>query len=194
MLNIRKFAQIVILLIVGGLSLVLAGGLLKGKIVKKSQEAPQPESSQSEMKLTDIEFTEMEQGKQFWTLRASEAVYFHDRQMTKLKSVHLTFHLENDEGEVILESSEGVLYSGTKNIELRKDVRATLPRGYVLLTDSADYDHLRRMVSSESAIRVFGPGGEVDGSKWEYQIGSRTAHLAKVKASLIMSKLRLGKN
>ncbi len=193
MLDLRKFAQIIILLIVGGLVLVLAGGLLKGKSVKKSMEAPQPESAQSEMKLTDIEFTEMEKGKQFWTLRASEAIYFHDRQITKLKSVHLTFHLENDEGEVILESNEGVLHAGTKNIELRNNVRATLPRGYVLLTDSADYDHLRRKVSSESSIRVFGPGGEVNGNKWDYEIGSRTAFLAKVKASLIMSKLQIGK-
>lgn len=194
MVDLRKFAQIVIILIVGGLSLVLAGGLLKGKSIKKSQEAPQSDSAQSEMKLTDIEFTEMEKGKQFWTLKASEAVYYHDRQVTHLKSVHLTFHLDNDEGQVILVSREGILHAGTKNIELRDDVRATLPRGYTLTTDSADYDHQRRTVSADCAIRVYGPAGDIDGKKWEYQIGSRTASLAGVRASLVLSKLKLGKD
>ena len=193
MVNYRKFAQVVIILIVGGLSLVLAGGLWKGKGAKKSHDAPRTDPSHSEMKLTDIEFTEMEQGKRFWTLRASEATFRHDEQVTYLKSVHLTFHLENDEGEVILESRDGVLHAGTKNIELRNDVRAGLPRGYTISTNKADYDHQRRTVSSDDAIRVFGPAGEIDGKRWAYTISTKTASLVGVKAMLVGAKIRLDK-
>ncbi|MFZ2447022.1 MAG: LPS export ABC transporter periplasmic protein LptC [Syntrophobacteraceae bacterium] len=193
MFNSRRIAQVVIILIVAGFSLLLAAGLWKGKERKGKQEAPQAPASHTEMKLTDIEFTEMEQGKRLWTLRASEASYFHDQQKTYLKSVHLTFYLENDEGEIHLESSDGVLHAGTKSIELRKDIRVNLPRGYVMTTDKADYDHQRRVVSSDHAIRLTGPGADIQGKRWEYRMTDSAASLVGVKASLVGAKLRLEK-
>jgi len=111
----RKIVQVLVVLIIGSLSLLLAAGVWKGKTQKK-QEVPEAAPVDAEMKLTDMEFTEMQQGRKFWTLHASEAQYFQDQQKTLLKAVQVTFFIEKTGEEVCIESREGILYAGTKNI------------------------------------------------------------------------------
>jgi LPS export ABC transporter protein LptC len=89
-----------------------------------------------------------------------------------LKSVHLTFFLE-DGGEAYLESKEGALHAGTKDIELWNEVRATFPRGYALQSDRAYYEHQKSLVMSEAPIQVTGPEFILTGQRWEYRIPER---------------------
>ena len=125
-----KLAQFFVVVVIVGLSLVLAAGIWKGKSRQVQQEVQQDSPADAEMKLTDMEFTEMQEGKRFWTLRASEAKYFQDQQKTLLQAVRLTFYTEKGE-EIHVQSREGVLHTETKDIELMGDVRAELPNEYV---------------------------------------------------------------
>lgn len=138
----------------------------------KSVEAPD-----SQMTLSGIEFTEIEQDQKRWTLRASEARYLSPEQKTELKDVHLVFHLK-DGKEIHLESREGVIYAGTKNIELRGAVRAMLPRDYQVTTEQASYNHEMKTISSESAVQADGPEVAMVGGRWEYQISEERATIA----------------
>lgn len=181
----RKFVQGFVLLIALGVTSVLVFGVWRGKTQQERQPAPVVEATDAEMKLTDMEFTEMQQGKRFWTLWASEAKYFQGQQKTALTSVRLTFYLESGE-EIHLESREGVLYAGSKNIELWDSVRATLPRGYELTTERAAYDHQQRLISSDTAIRLTGSDVDVQGTRWRYRIPDRHALIeGGVRASLV---------
>jgi LPS export ABC transporter protein LptC len=192
MVHFRKIVQILIALIIVGLSLALAAGMWRGKSQKVKEVAP-PETCapDAEMKLTDMEFTETQQGKRFWTLCASEAKYFQEQQRTALKTVHLTFHLEKDQ-EIQVESKEGIMYAGTKNIELRDSVRAILPDGYVMTMDRAFYDHQKNLVSSDVPIHISGPGVELEGNTLEYKIPDHVATLSGgVKASLVGAEIKI---
>ncbi len=192
--NSRKIAQILIILIIGSLSLLLVGGVWKGKSQNNRPQAPDTSSTDAEMKLTDMEFTEMQHGKRFWTLSASEAKYFQDQQKTLLKAVHLTFYLEKTGEEIHLTSNEGVLYAGTKNIELKGAVHAALPRDYEVNMDKALYDHQKKLIWSDEAVQISGPGLDLEGGQWEYRIPDHVASLGGgIKASLVGAQLRIDK-
>ncbi len=192
-INPRKIAQGGIVLLVSGLSIALAFGIWKGKAARTTHESQRPPVADSEMKLTEMEFTEMEQGKRFWTLHASEATYLHDQQKTILNSVHLVFYLKNGQ-EIQLESKKGILHAGTKKIELRDAVQVALPRGYVLTSDEADYDHQDRVITSDHPIHLSGPGAEMDGRTWSYRLKDQSGSVSGgVTASLVGARLKLDK-
>jgi LPS export ABC transporter protein LptC len=189
-----KLAQFFVIMVIVALILVLAAGIWKGKSRQTQQNAQQACPSDAEMKLTDMEFTEMQEGKRFWTLCASEAKYFQDQQKTLLQAVRLTLYLEKTGEEIHLESREGVLHAGTKDIDLSGNIRVALPREYVLTTEKAHYTHSNRMVESDDPVHISGPGLELDGNRWKYRIADHVAKVdGKVTASLIVSNLRIEK-
>ncbi len=187
-----KIAQILILLVIFGLSLILVGGVWKGKAQKNQREVPEAAAPDAEMKLTNMEFTEMQHGQKFWTLSASEARYFQDQQRTLLTGVHLTFYLDKDGEEIHVTSREGILYAGTKNIELSGEVHSSLPREYVVDMEKAVYEHQKRTIWSDTPVRISGPGLELEARNWEYRIPIHTAFLGGgIKASLVGAKLAI---
>jgi LPS export ABC transporter protein LptC len=184
-LNSRKVVRMLLLLIVLGASGVLVSAVWKGVMRKDQQLEQASEPAEAEMKLTDMEYIEMQEGRRLWALKASEATYNQEDQKTVLKSVHLTFFLE-DGDKAYLESEDGALYAGTKNIELWNDVRADFPRGYSLLSDRAYYEHQKNLVTSEAPIRVTGPEFTLTGQRWEYRIPERKGMVeGDVRASFV---------
>ncbi|SPF44028.1 conserved exported hypothetical protein [Syntrophobacter sp. SbD1] len=189
-----KLAQFFVIMVIVALSLVLAAGIWKGKSRPVQQVAQQAPPSDAEMKLKDMEFTEMQEGRKFWTLWASEAKYFQDQQKTLLLAVRLTFYQDQSNEEIHLESREGVLYAGTKDIELSGDIRVTLPHNYVMTTEKAHYVHSNKIVESDTPVHVTGPGLTLDGDGWKYQIADHVANVfGKVTASLVVGDLRVEK-
>ncbi len=194
MISKGKLAQFFIIMIVVALSLVLAAGIWKGKSRQVQQDAQQTCPADAEMKLTDMEFTEMQEGKRFWTLCATEAKYFQEQQKTLLQAVRLTFYLEKTGEEIHLVSREGVLHAGTKDIDLSGDIRVALPREYMLTTQTAHYTHSNRIVESDDPVHLSGPGLELDGDRWKYRIADHVAKVdGKVTASLVVNNLRIEK-
>jgi len=183
----RNFVQSVILVLVLGLSVVLSVEIWKGKFQSGERVVAADGATgaaEAEMKLTDMEYTEMQGGRRLWTIKASEAKYFQEEQKTVLKSVLLTLFLKEGD-EIHLESQQGILYAGTKNIELWDSVHAMLPQGYELLTERAFYEHERETISSETGIRILGPDLELQGDRWHYRIPEHRAVLeGGIKASL----------
>lgn len=164
-----KLIRVFLLIIVVGTSGLLGYAVWKGAALKEQRLDQAGEPSEAAMKLTDMEYIEMQEGRRLWSLRASEATYHQAEQKTLLKAVHLTFFME-DGGEAYLESREGALFAESRDIELWNDVRASFPRGYELLTERAYYEHGQRLIRSGEPIRVTGPELDLTGSRWEYRI------------------------
>jgi len=167
-----RLIRVLLLLVVLGTGGLLVHAVWKGAALKERRSEGVSEPVEAEMKLTDMEYIEMQEGRRLWSLRASEATYHQAEQKTLLKSVHLTFFMD-DGGEARLESRDGVIFAETRDIELWNDVRASFPRGYELSTERAYYEHGRRVVRSEESIRVKGPELDLTGSRWEYRIPER---------------------
>jgi LPS export ABC transporter protein LptC len=189
-----KVAQFLVIIVIVGLCLVLVAGIWKGKSRPAQQESQEACPADAEMKLTDMEFTEMQEGKRFWTLCATEAKYFQDQQKTLLQAVRLTFYMDKTDEVIHVTSREGTLHAGTKDIELRGDVHTELPRDYVVTTETAHYIHKDRIVESSDPVHISGPGLELDGTGWEYKMADHIAKVGgKVKASLVVDNLRIEK-
>lgn len=194
MISRGKLAQVFILLIIVTISVILAAGIWRKKAQPVAEKTKHAASTGEEMKLKDMKFTEMQEGKKYWTLNASEAKYFQDDQKTLLQNVHLIFYLDKAGGELQLTSNQGVLYAGTKNIDLQGDIRVKLPRDYVVTMQTAHYSHGRKIVDSKDPVHLSGPGLTLDGGRWEYRIDDHIAEVAgKVSASLVLGDLRVEK-
>jgi LPS export ABC transporter protein LptC len=170
----KKLLQSLALAVALGLTLVFIFGVWKGRTQKELQGVQTTDKSDAEMKLSDMEFTELQEGKRLWTIRAAEAKYFQEEQKTLLTEVHITFFLENGE-EIQLTSQEGALHPGTKNIELWNAVQAVLPRGYRLSTERVFYDHQKQTLASDTQVKLAGPDVQLEGKVWEYRISENKA-------------------
>lgn len=194
MISRGKLVQVFILLIIVSISVILAVGIWRKKVEPVPGETKHVASTEEEMKLKDMKFTEMQEGKRYWTLHASEAKYFQDDQKTLLQDVHLTFYLDKADGQLLLTSREGVLYAGTKDIDLKGDIRVMLPRDYVATMQTAHYSHGKKIVESGDPVHLSGPGLTLDGNMWTYKISDHIAEVdGKVTASLVLGDLRIGK-
>ncbi|NLI31996.1 MAG: LPS export ABC transporter periplasmic protein LptC [Deltaproteobacteria bacterium] len=184
-LSLRRVVQGAVLAVALGLCLLMIQGIWKGKKQKDQQQAVTVrEPGDAEMKLTDMEYTEMQEGRKFWTLRASEAKYFQSEQKTLLSAVQLIFYLEEGD-EIRLESREGSLHAGTKDIELWNAVRVILPRGYKISTERAFYEQQKQSIFSDVMVRLDGPDVLLEGNRWEYRIPEHRAILdGGVRASM----------
>lgn len=182
--------RVLLLLVVLGVSGILVSAVWKGTARKEQRLEKVSEPADAEMKLTDMEYIEMQEGKRLWALKASEATYNQAERKTALKAVHLTFFLD-DGSEAYLESRDGALYAGTKNIELWNDVRATFPRGYELASDRAYYEHQRKVLTSDAPIQVKGPEFNLSGQRWEFHIPERTGMVeGNVRARVVFLPVR----
>lgn len=165
----KRVLQVGLLILALGLATIFGYGLWRGRSHEQAAGPADAPSTTAEMKLTDMEYTEMQQGRQLWTLTASEADYFQSEQKTALKNVKLTLYLA-DNRRVFLESVQGSLYAGSKNIELWDSVKAQLPDGYEVTTERAVYEHQAQTIGSREEICLKGPDVEIKGRQWQYHI------------------------
>lgn len=183
----RKLARSFILLVVVAMAGMLVMAVLKGTSQKEQRSGGGSEPSDAEMKLSQMEYVEMQEGKKFYVLKAAEARYFQAQQKTVLKAVHLTFFMDSGE-EAYLTSEEGIFYSATKNIELLRSVEATMPGGYKLMSDKAVYDHEKKTLFSETPVKLLGQDIELDGGNWRFLVPERKGIVdGGVRAKVVFS-------
>jgi LPS export ABC transporter protein LptC len=182
----------IVMLLGLGLSVGLITIYVKGREpASRVETAPMVESA-GEMVLTNIEFTEIEQEKRKWTLKATQARYFQEGQKTELEDVHLVLYMSSGD-EVELRSETGILHAGSKDIELVGQVHALIAHSYQVNTDYAYYNHKEQKIHSDSSIHVEGPELLLDGGRWQYQVGQQQGTVdGDIKARLIFTPRMLG--
>ncbi|MDR3567567.1 MAG: LPS export ABC transporter periplasmic protein LptC [Syntrophobacteraceae bacterium] len=194
MVSRGKLAQVFILLLVVTVSVILAAAIWRKKAQPVQKPSKPVAAATEEVKLKDMKFTEMQEGKKYWTLQASEAKYFQDEQKTTLQNVHLTFYVDKTGKQLQLTSREGTLYAGTKDIDLKGDIRVGLPNDYVATMQTAHYIHGKKLVESSDPVHLSGPGLALDGNMWKYNINDHIAEVdGKVTASMVLGDLRIEK-
>lgn len=128
----------------------------------------------SDIRLTDMDYTEVQEGKPLWRIKAHEAKYYEGEQKTLLTQVDLTLFMETDR-EVHLNSDYGLLHTGRKDIELWGRVSARVPQGYEVHADKVYYDHEAQKIRSQSPVRLTGPQVDLQGNQWHYDLTTSKA-------------------
>ncbi len=177
-----------------GVGVVFSHAFLKTKKEKVADGAPSALAVDSDIRLTDMDYTEVQEGRPMWRIKAHEAKYYEGEQKTLLTQVNLTLFMERDQ-EVHLSSDYGLLHTGRKDIELWGRVTARVPQGYEVQADKVYYEHEAQKIRSESPVRLRGPQVDLQGNQWHYDLSTSAVFVEGEVRALVrgLFSMRMGK-
>ena len=123
--------------------------------------------------LNNFEYRDVREGTARWTVWATTATYFEDRQETVLDQVKTIFYLKNG-GQVLLTGDTGVLHNDTQNMEISGNVKVSYGESYRLSTDRLLYDRDKELIHTGLPILLEGEGIILKGQGMRLEIEKRT--------------------
>jgi LPS export ABC transporter protein LptC len=125
------------------------------------------------LRLNNFEYRDVKEGNARWTVWATTARYFEDKQQTFLDQVRAVFFLK-DGGQVELQGDVGTLYNESEKMEISGNVRVRYGEDYRLLTDSLVYERDKELIHTAAPVFVKGKGFILKGQGMRLEIGRRT--------------------
>lgn len=148
------------------------------------QGKPTSTPSGAEVRLPDQEardftLTESSAGKKSWTLKATYAAMYHDRNLVDAQTVRIEFF--DDKGAVssTLVADEGLVHQRTNDLEARGRVNIVTTKGVTLETDSLRWINATGKIVSDAFVRVTRGGDVVTGRGFESDPNLEHFHLAR---------------
>ena len=120
------------------------------------------------LSLGKIRQTATRDGKKEWSLEAGSAHYMEDEKKAVLKDLFITYFLE-DNREVYLNADQGILNTGTNDIEFSGNV-VIRNEEYRLTTEQLSYEHERRFIYTDNPVNISGDGAELSANSATYDL------------------------
>jgi LPS export ABC transporter protein LptC len=130
-------------------------------------------SNDGSLSLNNFEYRDVKEGTARWTVWATTATYFKDRQETLLDQVKALFFLKNG-GQVLLTGDRGVLHNDTQNMEISGNVKVSYGERYRLSTDRLLYNRDEELIHTVLPILLEGEGIILKGQGMRLEIEKRT--------------------
>ena len=127
----------------------------------------------------DFTLTESSEGKKSWTLWASYAAMYNDRDLVDAKTVRIDFFDHEGKKNSSLTADQGLVYQRTNDLEARGRVRVTTTSGVTLETDSLRWLNAKGKIVSDAFVRVTRKGDVVTGYGFESDANLEHFHLAR---------------
>jgi LPS export ABC transporter protein LptC len=127
----------------------------------------------------DFALTESSEGKKSWTLRASYAAMYNDRNLVDAQTVRIEFF--NDKGETYstLTADQGLVHQRTNDLEARGHVNVVTTTGVRLETDSLRWNNATGKIASDAFVRVTRKNDVVTGWGFESDANLDHFHLSR---------------
>lgn len=116
-----------------------------------------------DLAVSDLHYTQNEEGQRRWTLDADTAEYERDSGVAKLTTVKLLFYGAGNFGDINLTSDYGQLAQETRQVDVWGDVRLETEEGEKLFTERLHYDDQLRQLSTDESIRILSSAVELTG-------------------------------
>ena len=129
-------------------------------------------SNDGSLSLNNFEYRDVKEGTARWTVWATTATYFEDRQETVLDQVKALFFLKNG-GEVLLIGDTGVLHNDTQNMEISGNVKVSYGERYKLSTERLLYNRDKELIHTGLPILLEGEGIILKGQGMRLEIEKR---------------------
>lgn len=111
-----------------------------------------------------------------WTMKADSANYNDSKNEAVLDNISIVFFLENDE-QLVLKALKGILHTTAKDIKVYGDVVLNNEK-YQLKTESLDYKHEKRIISSDRPVEITGPSVRIMADTLFFDLNTRRTRLA----------------
>jgi lipopolysaccharide export system protein LptC len=123
--------------------------------------------------LGEVRHTAVREGKKEWTLEASSAQYSENSREALFKDVKVTFFMDNG-GKVNLEGQQGTINTASNDMRVSGNVRVEKDEN-ALLTDMIEYDHKKRLITSQFPIRILGRNFELQANAMQVDLATERA-------------------
>ena len=126
-----------------------------------------------DMAIGSIRHTATRNGVTEWRLKAASASLLNARHQALLQEPAVTFFTQ-DRKEVMLTARQGKVETSTNNIEVTGDV-VMENDGYRLETRALNYEHNRRIFSSDTPVRITGKQFDLSADTASFDLKERQA-------------------
>jgi lipopolysaccharide export system protein LptC len=123
--------------------------------------------------LGEVRHTAVRDGKKEWILEASSAHYSENTREAVFTDVKVIFFMDNGEA-INLEGQKGTIDTERNDMQVTGHVRVT-KGDYTLLTESIEYDHKTRHITSQSPVRIVSRSFELQADAMQVDLAQETA-------------------
>ena len=127
----------------------------------------------------DFTLTESSEGKKSWTLRATYAAMYNDRNLVDAQTVHIDFFDDKGQTYSSLVADQGLVHQRTNDLEARGHVKIVTTRGVALETDSLRWINATGKIVSDAFVKVTRKNDVVTGVGFESDANLDHFHLSR---------------
>ncbi|MBI5892929.1 MAG: LPS export ABC transporter periplasmic protein LptC [Deltaproteobacteria bacterium] len=154
------------------------------QIQKSAKNISQKTSSNADVVVNNVHYTEDKDGNKQWELEALKAQYFKEGDVTIFENVNLTLYAKN--GKVyVIKGKNGKLMNETKDVEVNGNVTVTSEDGYKLNTESLKYAASGKQITTNDKVSLTGPRMDVDGIGLLIDMNKETVSVLKNARAVI---------
>ena len=139
-----------------------------------------------DMELTGVNFTEVNKGRQDWTMVAATMQYFKATELMVFNQVKVTFY--HKDGPMHVEGAQGFYYKNLKKLRLRGEIKAWDSKGNVLTTKELGYNAEAKILTAPGRFQLRGPKVDLDGLGLVVKTEDQTMQVRKKADLLVKSK------
>ncbi|MDZ7597847.1 MAG: LPS export ABC transporter periplasmic protein LptC [Desulfobacterales bacterium] len=157
-------------------ALALAGFFaLQRYVLSKPEVLLTALDDKAQLALQKIHQTATRGGITEWSLDADSARYLDESKQLLLENLAVEFFMD-DGTRMLLTADRGTLQTDTNNIAVRENVHVT-KEDMALRTEALDYDHQKRLLTSQTDVRITSSGSEITAETFSYDLNTRQAVL-----------------
>lgn len=165
-----------------GLLLAAAAALAVTAAGCTSRHVPTPSATEVRMpdqEARDFALTETSEGKKNWTLLATYAAMYNDKNLVDARTIRIDFFDEKGKRSSTLTADQGLVDQRTNNLEAVGRVHIVTETGVKMETDSLRWINNTQKIVSESFVRVTRQGDVVTGYGFESDANLEHFHLKR---------------
>jgi LPS export ABC transporter protein LptC len=148
----------------------------------RSRHAPTPSASDLRMpdqEARDFTLTETSEGKKNWTLLATYAAMYNDKNLVDAKTIQIDFFDTKGKRSSTLTADQGLVDQRTNNLEAVGRVHIVTETGVKMETDSLRWINNTQKIVSDSFVKVTRQGDVVTGYGFESDANLDHFHLKR---------------
>ena len=175
-----------------GFTSMVLSMLVAASAVGCHKDAPSTTSGEEvripDQEARDFTLTESMEGRKSWTLWATYAAMYNDKNLVDARTVRIDFFDKEGKKNSSLTADQGIVFQRTNDLEARGKVHVTTESGVTLETDSLRWQNARGKIVSDAFVRVTRHGDVVTGYGFESDATLDHFHLAREVRAEVQSQ------
>jgi LPS export ABC transporter protein LptC len=150
----------------------------------------------SKLELQDFHRVEVKNGQPSWEVKASDAKYFPEHQVTHVNHARVRIYREKDSSIGLLSRAATLRTSGdaVTQAELQGEVRVEFSESMELQTELAVYTLATREITAPGEVHITGRGFDVKGIGMEFDVDKQIVKLNREVYSYFAPEAKIPKN